>query len=494
MQEVLCPQCGAAVRFESAGAVMVVCGACRSTITKDADVAKTIGHLAAVVEDGSPVRIGTRGRQQDRGFHVVGRLSMQYDAGGWNEWYVLFDDGADGWLSDASGQYALMRRMSDAKLLAPLPAYEDVRVGQGIKIDGVLYYVSDRRESRCIGGEGELPVNAADGWDARAADCRRGQAFATIDYADDAPVIYSGTAAERTDLDPQTLRSKDEIKASTERYRGRVMPLDCPNCGGSVTIAAAMATQVVCPSCSSLLDCSGDRAEIIEANKRAATLKTTLALGAVGKFNVPYTVIGVMRCDVPGDTSEPAWFEYLLFNPEAGYLWLVETEDGWQRVTVSDEWPTVVSDATCMFRGMAWSPQYDYRARVTAVFGAFNWRVRRGDSRRVTDFKCQKRETLTREQTDDEITWSLASAIPEASVRIAFGLPKAVRAPVRAAREETDDDDVNVENATAPSTVAWIATVVFFVLSESISMGAFWLGLALVWAPVAFLYAHEEAS
>ncbi|WZB64528.1 hypothetical protein WJ970_28860 [Achromobacter xylosoxidans] len=35
---------------------------------------------------------------------------MRYDDGFWNEWYLWFEDGSDGWLSDASGQYAVTRR------------------------------------------------------------------------------------------------------------------------------------------------------------------------------------------------------------------------------------------------------------------------------------------------------------------------------------------------------------------------------------------------
>lgn len=453
MQEFLCPQCGASVRFASAGAVMVVCGTCRSTITKDAGVARTVGRMAAVVEDGSPVQIGTRGHQGTQRFNVIGRLRMQYEAGGWNEWYVLFDDGTNGWLSDASDQYALTRRLDAPVLPAPLPAFEDLHVGQPVKIDGVLYLVSDKRESRCVGGEGELPVNAADGWDARAADCRRGRAFATLDYTDGAPVIYAGNASERTDLTPTTLRSPESILASAGRYRGQVLPLDCPNCGAAITIVAAMATQVVCPSCSSVVDCTGDRAEVIEANHRLARIHTTLALGARGQLGVEYTIIGIMRCEVPDDDEEPEWTEYLLFNPERGYHWLVETDDGWQRVTVSDEWPSEVGIASCKFRGMTWPQKYTYNARVKAVFGAFNWRVRRGDETRITDFQ-NLGQTLTREQTSEEITWSLATTTSAPTISKAFGVPIAPKP-----RKVAASSDDSVDDATSPLSIAIFASM-----------------------------------
>ena len=44
MQQVLCPQCGAPVKFTSTASVMAVCGACRSTLLKDAESVRRIGE------------------------------------------------------------------------------------------------------------------------------------------------------------------------------------------------------------------------------------------------------------------------------------------------------------------------------------------------------------------------------------------------------------------------------------------------------------------
>ncbi|WZB64611.1 hypothetical protein WJ970_28865 [Achromobacter xylosoxidans] len=58
MQQVLCPQCGAPVSFTSAASVMAVCGACRSTLLKDAASVRRIGEAAEVLEDYSPICLG----------------------------------------------------------------------------------------------------------------------------------------------------------------------------------------------------------------------------------------------------------------------------------------------------------------------------------------------------------------------------------------------------------------------------------------------------
>src|ERR1043165_6717676 len=101
MQKVSCPSCGAEVSFRSSASVMAVCEYCRSTLLKDAESVKDIGKMSEVLEDYSPIQINTSGVFQDRAFTVVGRIQLRYDAGFWNEWYVFFDDGTNGWLSDA---------------------------------------------------------------------------------------------------------------------------------------------------------------------------------------------------------------------------------------------------------------------------------------------------------------------------------------------------------------------------------------------------------
>ena len=89
---------------------MAVCAFCRSTLLKRGTDVERIGELATVLDDASPIQIGTAGRYGKRAFTVLGRIQMTYDAGAWSEWYVVFDDGTFGWLSDASGQYAITVR------------------------------------------------------------------------------------------------------------------------------------------------------------------------------------------------------------------------------------------------------------------------------------------------------------------------------------------------------------------------------------------------
>ena len=107
MQQVACPGCGAPVQFKSAASVMAVCEFCKTTLLKDATSVSNLGKMSEVLEDYSPVQIGTSGQFAQRSFSVIGRIQLQYSDGFWNEWYVMFDDGTNGWLSDASGQFTM---------------------------------------------------------------------------------------------------------------------------------------------------------------------------------------------------------------------------------------------------------------------------------------------------------------------------------------------------------------------------------------------------
>ena len=86
---------------------MAVCEYCKTTILKDAESVVNLGKMSEVLEDYSPLKIGTSGLYAQRSFSLIGRLQLQYSDGFWNEWYALFDDGSSGWLSDASGQFTM---------------------------------------------------------------------------------------------------------------------------------------------------------------------------------------------------------------------------------------------------------------------------------------------------------------------------------------------------------------------------------------------------
>lgn len=405
---------------------MAVCEYCRATVVKEAGAVRDLGKMSEVLEDYSPIQVGTSGVHGGRGFTVVGRLQLRYEAGMWNEWYVLFDDGAGGWLSDASGQYVLTL---EQPLTEAWPAFEELRPGRQYRFGLGPYTVADRRVAQCVGGQGELPFRVGPGWQARVADFRRESAFATLDYSDgDKPLLYNGFAVTLPALQAQLLRDDEQIKASAGRYRGRVESLECPSCGTAIGYQPGTATNLVCPACQTRMDVSTPQVQVLAKGEASERVRLTLPLGATAPINGQgMRVSGAMiRIDDEGDE----WTEYLLFGSNGSFLWLVETDDGWQRSQVLDTWPTPANPVVeeLMLDRISYRKLYDYDATVRYAAGAFNWRVAVGDRVRVSEFEHGSTR-LAAELTEDELSWSRSVPVADDQIRTWFG--KQLTTPLR---------------------------------------------------------------
>jgi hypothetical protein len=416
MQNVSCPSCGAVVPFKSHASVMAVCEYCKTTVLKDAESVKDMGRMSDVLEDYSPIRIGTSGRFGGQEFTVIGRIQLRYPGGLWNEWYVYFNDGRPAWLSDASGQFTLtFEKQHDGVL----PAFDEIRPAQTYTLLGQPCVASDIRVAECIGGEGELPFLAGKGWQAKVADFRKERVFVTLDYSEaQRPKVYAGTAVTLDQLKCQLLRDDDTVKDSAGRIRHKVQALACPSCGSNVRFVPGVTVQIVCPSCRAHVDTTTAVATVLEAERRMAANPTTVELGAkatIGGFR--YEVIGAMK---RSDDEGAVWTEYLLHNPRRGFMWLIETDEGWFRTQVLDEWPAWERGDKAKLGVQAFRKLVDYTARVVFAAGAFNWRVSAGDTAKVTEFECGK-SRLAAEWTSEELTWSLSTPAPPDQIRAWFG-------------------------------------------------------------------------
>ena len=163
--------------------------------------------MAALVEDATPLQLRAEGVWRSTHFAVVGRVQIRWEQGMWNEWYCVFDDGRGGWLADALGEYAVS---FPATVREALPAWTALAPGVRVTLGGVTYEVTDRREAQVVGGEGELPFAVEAGRKTATADLRTSTArFATLDYGEGSPTLYTGEVVELTDLKMRGLREFD---------------------------------------------------------------------------------------------------------------------------------------------------------------------------------------------------------------------------------------------------------------------------------------------
>jgi hypothetical protein len=161
-----------------------------------------VGKVADLPPSASPVQIGTEGSFAGRSFVVIGRIVYEYDEGNWNEWHLMMNDGADGWLSDAQMEYCVTFPAKPEKLP------RECRPGQQYTWQGQTYTVSAITKAHYYGVEGELPFQTWDRSDVVFIDLMSHSGkFATIDYSEDPPLLYLGEAVEFDDLKLKNLRS-----------------------------------------------------------------------------------------------------------------------------------------------------------------------------------------------------------------------------------------------------------------------------------------------
>lgn len=159
MKEFSCPSCGAKIVFKTLNSVSAVCGYCDSLVIRhDLDL-ESLGKIATLREDLSPLQLGTRGKIEKRTFTLLGRTRQSWEDGYWNEWYLSFDDGKFGWLGEAQGLYALSEEIDDE-----VPnQVRSLQVGDQIEVKGSRFTVQDLREVAITAAEGELPFRPAIG-------------------------------------------------------------------------------------------------------------------------------------------------------------------------------------------------------------------------------------------------------------------------------------------------------------------------------------------
>ena len=301
------------------------------------------GKTSTVLEDYSLIQIGTTGRYLERPFTVIGRLQKEYDRGFWNEWYLLFDDGKDGWLSDSGGQYAVTILKEKAYEFAP--RYADTAPGATqFKYAGQMFIAADVRSAKNLSAkaQGELPFILNKDEITFAADYRAAKNFLTLDYThcppeqrvdNDAPIdfqyakwppkkgrdkedsnawppaepaqengypeLYFGHGVALEDLRCQSLRTPEQIRESAGKLRGKADQLDCPNCGAPMTWYPGVAHYIVCPSCHADVNVTSEKTSLFSVHvmREAQVTAASIKLGEIAKIGGhSWLVIGMMRC------------------------------------------------------------------------------------------------------------------------------------------------------------------------------------------------------
>jgi hypothetical protein len=134
-----------------------------------------------------------------------------------------------------------------------------------------------------------------------------------------------------------------------------------------------------------------------------AKARPVIPIGSTGGFDgILFTIIGFLRRRIEVEGSEYHWFEYLLYNPQAGFRWLVHSDNHWTLVRSVSPGEVRESLGKVVFAGKRFKRFQAAEARVDHVAGEFYWRVTVGETVAVTDYVCPP-EILSREISACEV-------------------------------------------------------------------------------------------
>jgi hypothetical protein len=419
---VQCPTCGANVEFRYDDSFVRVCDSCRAAVVRGDRGVETLGKVADLTPTASPLKLFADGKYKGEGFMLVGRAQYAHPAGGiWDEWYAKMDDGRWGWLAEAQGRFYLTFETLGA---GEPPLWKEVFPGATIQLedDGPkLFTVGERGITELIAAAGEIPFRFTPGTKSGFADLSDNAGrFATIDYGDpdddDGVTIYMGRQVSLRDLG---LAGGED--AAPARAAAGAQRLACPNCDAPIELRAPdRSMRVVCSHCSSILDCEGPL-KVIEKLAQRPDQRGTLPLGAKGTFDgVAYTLIGRLQRQASYPGGEVfLWEEHLLYEPTAGFRWLVEANGHWSFVTTVPPGAVTTEYQHATYDGTAFRLFDATTVEVTEVWGEFYWRVRTGERVDAADYIAPP-AMLSRETSADEINWSLGVYVTPADVQAAF--------------------------------------------------------------------------
>ena len=436
-----CPSCGGPIEFKSGQSIVVICTYCRSAVARTDRELKDLGKVAELVETGSPLDIGVRGKWKDQNFELTGRAQLGHEMGGqWDEWYATFSNGWLGWLAEAQGRFYLTFQYPTPENVV-VPPFDQLQLGQ--PINGLPWpsplIVAETGRATALGAKGEIPYMLTPGETYYYADLSgTNRSFGTLDYNESPPLVFLGQEVTLAEIGITTTR-----KPERDERRVGAAQLSCPNCAGPLELRAPDKTErVTCPNCNSLLDVNQGQLEYLKSLE-ATGFQPLIPLGTTG--DVPegkMTVIGAMQRSVMIEGVQYFWSEYLLYNPQIGFRWLVHSDDHWNYVRAVPPGEVTTLGKFANYSGKNYKIFQDAQARVETVLGEFYWKVEAGEQVRGIDYVAApymlSQEVSTVYVTDPEdankqrratgeINWSLGTYVPVPQIEKAFsvsGLPR----------------------------------------------------------------------
>jgi hypothetical protein len=332
--------------------------------------------LARALAAASVLSPGARGKVRPRArrdapwapagpFRLAARVGVRSESGAiWNEWTLAFDDGRTAWLAEARGTFTLYAE-------APIaPDYGTLEVGAALTTGLV---VVERGRATRIASEGNAAVSPRS---YRYVDLSGDDGdVVSIDYGAPVPRVFRGRSFALADLG-----------LAPRAERPRFLPVT----------------------------------GFPETPPKAIPL--WLALGDEGTLErTTWRVIATLCRSVLEDGERYGWQEYVLHDPAEGFRWLVVSDGHWSLVESVEPGRVRADDDGARLDGVAYAPLSEGRARLDWAAGELPWELTPREATEVRDY-VRSPHLLSREASDDEVSWSRATYLPTAVLAKAFGM------------------------------------------------------------------------
>jgi uncharacterized membrane protein YeaQ/YmgE (transglycosylase-associated protein family)/Zn finger protein HypA/HybF involved in hydrogenase expression len=423
-----CPACGGPVTFQVSNSLVRVCPFCKSVVGRGDKKPEDHGKIADLVDLNSPLSIGMSGTYRNKAFHITGRVQYRHPSGAiWNEWYLSFPGDRWGWLAEAQGNIYLMFERQ-LKSDSPLAQFDAIQLGQSFSVREETLQVTEKATATVAAAEGEIPWSVRPGLAHPYVDLKSEQgSIGTLDFGDKSPKFYFG---QRITLDALGIEALSEL-GPAKAISVQAVQVNCPNCAGTLQLFAPdESLRVTCPSCKALLDAKQGKLTYLETLS-SKKVKPVLPLGSKGKlFGREYVVIGFMQRFVRCEGLSYFWTEYLLYNPEIHFRWLVKTDDNHWSFVEQIDYPEKFSGATTVYyQGQKYRLYDKGDATVSYVIGEFPWQVHIGEVTQTADFiappkmlSFERAVTYREGQTNEEVTVSRGEYITVDEIAQAFNV------------------------------------------------------------------------
>jgi len=422
-----CPSCGADIEFRPGAGPVKVCDHCSTVVFKGDAAAKleARGKVAELLDLDSPLTIGLTGRFGGTGFTVVGRIQKTTGKANWDEWYLAFEDERTAWLAESEGEWKLLFPVS-ADVKPPSPAQMEPM--DSFTLRGTRFTVEERNEARTVSAQGQLPGFHASHVYVDATGPKG--VFGTLDEADGECDAFVGNFVSLKDLalDEQDLRPTKRQALRQAR---------CTQCNGPLDLKAPDATKrVACPYCGALLEVQGGQLAFLELLDKPP-FEPQLPLGAVGKLpdftsaaTTPHEwaciAFLIRSCTVEG-TRYP-WEEYLLWNRELGFRWVMHSTGHWTWLTPTPAGEVTFGERHAEFGGQRYRMYQSVFAKTEYVAGECYWQVEAGETARADEFIAPPR-SMNVDRTGQEATVTQGVLVDPELLEKAFGAKKKLVRP-----------------------------------------------------------------